>query len=72
MAALFAFIGVDPDAAATQGSGGVEQHLLGNRRRLEAWTEIRLDERWRTELAAADQDRVVAIGGEVFRRLYPA
>jgi hypothetical protein len=71
MAELFAFIGVDPDAAATEVSGGIEQHLLGNRRRLEAWTEIRLDERWRTELAAADQDRVVAIGGGVLRSLYP-
>ena len=71
MARLFAFIGVDPDAAATATTGGEEQHLLGNRRRLEAWTEIRLDERWRTELAAAEQDRVIAIGGEVFRRLYP-
>jgi hypothetical protein len=71
MARLFAFMGVDPDAAAIATTGGEEQHLLGNRRRLEAWTEIRLDDRWRTELAAAEQDRATAIGGEVFLRLYP-
>jgi hypothetical protein len=69
-AELFGFIGVDPGVAAMDGSGGGEQHLLGNRRRLEAWNEIQLDERWRTELDAADQDRMVAIGGEVFRALY--
>jgi hypothetical protein len=71
MAALFEFIGVDPELAALDGSGG-GQHLLGNRRRLDAWDEVQLDERWRAELDPTDQDRMVAIGGEVFRALYPA
>jgi hypothetical protein len=70
MRQLFVFIGVDPDAASLEGSDA-EQHLLGNRRRLEAWNEIQLDERWRTELDAEDQERVLANGGEVFRALYP-
>lgn len=68
---LYAFCGVDPARARDPLGDVAEQHLLGNRRRLGAWTEIRLDERWRTELPVAEQERALELGGAVQRRLYP-
>lgn len=70
LSGLYAFCGVAPIPAGDPLAGG-EQHLIGNRRRLAAWDEIRLDERWRDELSPEQQDRIVALGGEVQRRLYP-
>lgn len=71
MRRLYAFCGVDPNPADNPLAGRSEQHLIGNRRRLGAWDEITLDERWRTELSPDQQARIVAIGGSVQRRLYP-
>ena len=68
---LYAFCGVDPARARDPLGDVAEQHLLGNRRRLGAWTEIRLDDRWRTELPVAEQERALELGGAVQRRLYP-
>jgi Sulfotransferase family len=65
LADLYAFCGADPAASARND----EQHLLGNRIRMGSLDEIRLDERWRTVLSPAEQSAVLAVAGDVHRRL---
>jgi hypothetical protein len=65
LARLYAFCGADPSVRA----GNDEQHLLGNRIRMGSLDEIRLDERWRQTLSPAEQSAVLAVAGDVHRRL---
>jgi hypothetical protein len=63
----FRFIGVQsgfrvPDFRA------FEHHIIGNRMRLSGTSEIRLDERWKTMLTAAQVREVEGIAGEAGRR----
>jgi hypothetical protein len=46
----------------------VEQHIIGNRMRLSATSEIRLDERWQTELTPEQIRAVERIAGAELRR----
>jgi hypothetical protein len=46
-----------------------EQHMLGNRVRLATMTDVRLDERWRAELSAEEEARILAVAGRVQARL---
>ncbi|MEO8509644.1 MAG: sulfotransferase [Chloroflexota bacterium] len=71
MSNLYAFCGVDRSRAADPLLADAEQHLIGNRRRLSAWSEITLDERWRSELSPGQQARILGLGSSVQRELYP-
>lgn len=65
---LFAFIGVDPEKRIAD-FRSVEHHVVGNGMRLDATSEIRLDERWRHELTRADLNQLDSIAGETMRQL---
>lgn len=71
MSNLYAFCGVEPPRTHEPLAESPEQHLLGNRRRLANWSEIRLDERWRTELPKQQQARILSLASSVHRELYP-
>lgn len=60
LARIFAFLGVspEPDGIETQDFRAGDHHIIGNRMRLSRASEIRLDERWRTELTP-DQLRAI-------------
>jgi hypothetical protein len=68
---VYRFLGLDPSAASeptVPGPGG--QHVLGNKRRLTGIGEIRLDERWRSNLDG-DQLQAIAAGTtSLMRRLF--
>lgn len=65
----FAFMGVDPEAELSP--IGHEQHMLGNRMRLSAPSDVRLDERWREVLDAGTERAILRAAAPVFDRLYP-
>lgn len=65
LAALWRFMGVAPAAPQER----AEQHVLGHVSRLNAGRAIRADEKWRTELSAADLRTFAAIGGAMNREL---
>lgn len=65
LAALWRFMGVAPEAPQER----AEQHVLGHVSRLNAGRAIRADEKWRTELSAADLRVFAAIGGAMNREL---
>lgn len=67
LARLFAFIGVDP-ARATLDFRAREHHIVGNWMRLQASSEIVLDERWKTLLTPADLRAFHAVAGRMNRR----
>ena len=52
------FLDLDPARLAGATAGDRELHVLGNRTRLVPVTEIRLDERWRSELTDAQVERI--------------
>lgn len=64
---VYAFLGLDP-AMAMPGFRSAEHHVLGNGMRLDATSEVRLDERWRTALSQADLETFGAVAGELNRR----
>lgn len=66
LATLWRFIGVPPER---QGASAPEHHILGHRMRLGGSAAIRLDEKWRTELAAADLGTFEALAGRLNREL---
>ena len=53
LARLFEFLEVDP-TLAVRDFRSIAHHVLGNGMRLDATSEIRLDDRWRTELTDED------------------
>jgi hypothetical protein len=65
---VFAFLGVDP-RATRQDLRGMTHHILGNAMRLQNTSEIRLDEKWRTELSPADLAQFERAGGALNRSL---
>lgn len=71
MAKLYAFCGVDPLVGETLPTTGEPQHLLGNRTRLEALTEVRLDESWRSVLSPEQLETIRSESSSVARSLYP-
>lgn len=65
---IFAFLGVDPAAERPPFRAAVH-HVVGNGMRLDSSSEVRLDERWRTALSAADLRTFDAVAGAMNRRL---
>ena len=58
LARIFGFLGVSAPAGDLRDSRAGDHHIIGNRMRLSKISEIRLDERWRTELTP-DQLRAI-------------
>lgn len=73
LARIFDFLDVSP-AAATGGFRNFrdfragDHHIIGNRMRLSRTSEIRLDERWRTELTPEQRRTVERIAGRELAR----
>jgi hypothetical protein len=67
---LFGFMGVDPEASMQRHRA--DQHLLGNRMRLDGTEEVRLNEVWRDHLSNEAQQRILAQTQPVYDRLYPS
>jgi hypothetical protein len=44
-------------------------HVVGNGMRLDATNEIKLDERWKSELSASDLKQFDTVAGKMNRRL---
>lgn len=65
----FSWLGLESIPVATDGFKQGDFHILGNNMRLDALSEIRLDERWRTELSAGEQHYFMEKFGRVNRRL---
>jgi hypothetical protein len=64
---LFRFVGVDPSRRAPD-FRAVDHHIIGNRMRLSHASEIRLDERWRTDVPPDQLQTVERIAGPELRR----
>jgi hypothetical protein len=67
LSALWQFIGVAPHPA--ESSPAADYHVLGHRTRLNGARKIVLNEKWRTELSAADLRRFEGIAGRLNREL---
>lgn len=66
---IFRFMGVaDLALGPVRSFRAIEQHIIGNRMRLSKTSEIRLDERWKTELTPAQIRAVERIAGPELRR----
>lgn len=65
LAALWRFMGAAPEPPQER----TERHVLGHVSRLDAERAIRADEKWRTELSAADLRAFAAIAGDMNREL---
>jgi hypothetical protein len=61
------FVGVSPELRVTD-FRTADHHVIGNRMRLSHTSEIRLDERWRTEMPPAQVLAVERIAGEALKR----
>ena len=64
---LCEFLGVDP-AKVDLNFRARQQHVVGNGMRLDTTSEIRLDERWRTHLTAADLQTFDSVAGPLNRQ----
>lgn len=64
--AIYDFIGIDGQPRVDFRSA--EHHVIGNRMRLQTGSEIRLDERWKQELSAAQIRSIESILGATNRR----
>jgi len=65
---IFEFLGLDPVRHARD-FRSVEHHIVGNGMRLDSTSEIRLDDRWKSDLTRDDQRVFNAKAGDVNRRL---
>jgi len=73
LARIFGFLDVSPDLERDDflDFRGCDHHIIGNRMRLSRASEIRLDERWRTELTPDQRRKVERIAGpELLRYSY--
>lgn len=61
------FVGVAPEGRIPD-FRSADHHIIGNRMRLSHTSEIRLDERWRTEMPAEEVRAVERIAGEALER----
>lgn len=64
---LCIFLGLDP-VRANLDFRSRTQHVIGNGMRFDTTSEIRLDERWRTHLSAADLETFDRVAGDLNRR----
>ncbi len=64
---LFQFCGISTDVSDIRidASG---QHVIGNPMRLKPLSELKLDERWRTELTSGQLDQIDTVAGKINRR----
>lgn len=67
LARIFDFLDVSPDLDVGDFRAG-DHHIIGNRMRLSRTSEIRLDERWRTELTPDQRRTVERIAGSELAR----
>jgi Sulfotransferase family len=67
LARIFRFLGVEP-GFRVQDFRAAGQHIIGNRMRLSATSEVCLDERWKTELTPEQIRTVERIAGAELRR----
>lgn len=65
---IVSFLGFDSTQTCTD-FRQVEHHVLGNGMRFDATDEVRLDERWRSVLSAADLRIFNSLAGDLNRRL---
>jgi len=71
LARIFGFLDVAPDLGDLQDFRAGDHHIIGNRMRLSRTSEIRLDERWRTELTPDQRRTIERIAGpELLRYSY--
>jgi hypothetical protein len=68
LGAILEFVGVDP-VARPQDFRSAEHHVIGNGMRLDATSEIRLDERWRSALSAGELREFDRVAGDLNRTL---
>jgi hypothetical protein len=68
LARLFAFMGVDA-ARGMAGLRSFDHHVIGNGMRLDATTEVVLDERWRSVLSVEDLRDFDTEAGQLNRQL---
>lgn len=61
------FVGVAPEGRVPD-FRSADHHIIGNRMRLSHTSEVRLDERWRTEMPADEIRAVERIAGETLER----
>jgi hypothetical protein len=64
---VFGFLGLDPSNAVLD-FRSVEHHAVGNGMRLDATSEIRRDERWKSCLTRSDLQRFDSVAGSLRRR----
>ncbi len=64
---LCEFLGMDPERIVLDFRSR-QQHVLGNDMRLKSTSEIRVDERWRTQLSREDLDVFETTAGELNRK----
>ena len=64
---VFRFLGVSPDQSVGDFRAS-DHHIIGNRMRLSRTSEIRLDERWRTEMTSEQIRTVERIAGSELGR----
>ncbi|MEW5757411.1 MAG: sulfotransferase [Pseudomonadota bacterium] len=64
---IYRFIGLEPSEAAPDFSR-VEHHILGNNMRTKKIEQVRLDERWKTELISSDLAKFESQAGAINRR----
>jgi hypothetical protein len=64
---LYEFCGVDPEIEVTN-FRATPQHIIGNKMRLKAWSEIKPDEGWREELTAEQLQQINRIASKSSRQ----
>jgi hypothetical protein len=64
---LLVFLGLNP-TGMTMDYRSREQHVIGNGMRMDSTSEIRLDERWKSQLTLADLKTFDAVAGDLNRQ----
>jgi hypothetical protein len=64
---IFGFLGVDPDRSVVD-FRSVDHHVVGNGMRLDATSQIQLDERWKSALSPEELAVFDRIAGRLNRR----
>jgi len=64
---LFTFLGLDP-SRRIRGFRSVNQHVVGNGMRLDATSEVELDERWKNVLTSKHLEEFATVSGRTLAR----
>ena len=65
---LFEFLGVEPESVVGPPRYPHKHHLIGNNMLTTFKGEVRLDERWRSELSLDEQQAILRVAGETAER----